>query len=138
MRSFDFSFVPRSSCHGDLTLENIIVTTNNELYLIDFLDSFYDSWMIDIAKLLQDLELKWSYRFSEDDSNREIRLLIAKEALLNRIRVMDNGQEIIRNVYSILLLNILRILPYSKDDITIIFIEESLNHTLDILNRTVL
>ena len=105
LRSFDFSFVPRSSCHGDLTLENIIVTTNNELYLIDFLDSFYDSWMIDIAKLLQDLELKWSYRFSEDDSNREIRLLIAKEALLNRIRVMDNGQEIIRNVYSILLLN---------------------------------
>lgn len=31
-----------SSCHGDLTMENIIVK-NDEIYLIDFLDSFYGS-----------------------------------------------------------------------------------------------
>ena len=49
----------KTTCHGDLTLENIIVK-DNRLYLIDFLDSFYDSWLMDISTLLQDVQTLWS------------------------------------------------------------------------------
>ena len=55
LEKFDFSEIPYSKCHGDLTLENILIDFRGDIYLIDFLDSFFDSWMIDVAKLLQDL-----------------------------------------------------------------------------------
>ena len=78
LKKFDFSNVPLSYCCGDLTLENIMLDDNKQIYLIDFLDSFYDSWMIDVAKLLQDLELHWSYRNQEIDFNLAMRLAVAK------------------------------------------------------------
>lgn len=61
LKGYDWSGFTESFCHGDLTLENIIVR-NNQLYLIDFLDSFYNSWLLDIGKLLQDVQTMWSYR----------------------------------------------------------------------------
>ena len=45
----------KTQCHGDLTLENIIIK-DNQLYLIDFLDSFYDSWIMDISTIIQDVQ----------------------------------------------------------------------------------
>lgn len=53
LESYDYSNVPGSYCCGDLTLENIILSDDKQVYLIDFLDSFYNSWMIDVAKLLR-------------------------------------------------------------------------------------
>ena len=49
LKAFNWGKVYKSPCHGDLTLENIIITEDKKLCLIDFLDSFYNSWMIDIA-----------------------------------------------------------------------------------------
>ena len=85
LKQYDFSLVPDSPCHGDLTTENILVSSDGRIYLIDFLDSFYNSWMMDIAKLLQDLELFWSYRHQRMSENLKIRLLIMKDYLLNTI-----------------------------------------------------
>ncbi len=56
--SAGFSIV-KSFCHGDLTLSNMICM-NGDLYLIDFLDSFIDSPMVDLAKLKQDLFYDWT------------------------------------------------------------------------------
>lgn len=53
--------VPKGFCHGDLTLENMIFHSN-QVYLIDFLDSFVDSPLIDIIKLKQDLYNGWFLR----------------------------------------------------------------------------
>lgn len=132
--AYDFSYVYKSPCHGDLTLENIIITPSKKLYLIDFLDSFYNSWIIDVAKLLQDVELKWSYRYEKPDMTRDIRLLVAKNALLEELRKMKNGQKIIETVYYVLLLNILRIYPYAKDAVTIDFLKNSTQKTINIIN----
>ena len=88
------------------TLENILITRDRKLYLIDFLDSFYNSWMIDVAKILQDVDLKWSYRNSETNQNLEIRLLIAKLSLTNEILRLPNGRDKLNTIYHILLLNI--------------------------------
>ncbi len=130
LQNFDWKYVYKSKCHGDLTLENIIVTANNKLYLIDYLDSFYNSWLIDIAKLLQDLELKWSFRKETINTTQSIRLLVAKEALLKKILSLDNNYELITTIYHILLLNILRIYPYTNDNSTLLYLEDVLNFLL--------
>lgn len=102
-------------CHGDLTLENIIYK-NNELYLIDFLDSFYDSWMMDIAKLIFDIDTLWSYRhLKEIDQNLRVRLSLFKDTLLQEIARLPDGQRIIRSIYHMALLHLVRVLPYVKE-----------------------
>lgn len=126
LENFDWNKVPKTPCHGDLTLENILVTQDKRLYLIDFLDSFYNSWIIDIAKLLQDLELKWSFRHKTINSNMELRLLIAKEALIEEILKTENGKEKLDTIYHVLLLHVIRIYPYAKDEMTFKFLNNAL------------
>ena len=54
--------LPKSQYHGDMTLENIIYSTDNQFYFIDPVTLQYDSWIFDIAKLRQDLDCKWFLR----------------------------------------------------------------------------
>lgn len=122
MTDYKWDYIQHSQCHGDLTLENIIVS-NNDLYLIDFLDSFYDSWQIDIAKILQDIEIFWHYRKDKMDNNLFIRLLVLKRILLKKLIKIKDGEKIIESIYHILLLNLLRILPYTKDESTYDFLQ---------------
>lgn len=56
--------LPSSNYHGDLTLENIIYTEDKGFYLIDCAYIEYDSYIFDIAKLRQDLEIGWFLRNS--------------------------------------------------------------------------
>lgn len=125
LKNHDWSRIYKSPCHGDLTLENIIITKDKKLCLIDFLDSFYNSWMIDVAKLLQDLELKWSFRNSAPSQNRDLRLFVAKEALINEILKTGNGREKLNDIYHVLLLNIVRIYPYATDENTVLFLNSA-------------
>ena len=53
--------IPISYCHGDLTLNNMLFLDSN-IYLIDFLDSFVESPIIDLVKLKQDLQFFWSQK----------------------------------------------------------------------------
>lgn len=135
LEKFNWSYVYKSPCHGDLTLENIIITTDKKLYLIDFLDSFYNSWLIDIAKLFQDLELGWSFRNQENDVTRNLRLLVAKEAILEEIKKMEHSEMIIETVYYLLLINILRIYPYTQDEKTFLFLENAIQKILSTLDK---
>lgn len=133
LNQYDFNKIPCGYCCGDLTLENIILTPSGQIYLIDLLDSFYNSWMMDVAKLLQDLELGWSYRYEKKNFNLNLRLNTAKNILLARLASYPKGNEYIESIYMLLLLNTLRIVPYIKDKITQHFIEESLNKIINII-----
>lgn len=124
----DFS---KSFCHGDLTLENIIVK-NGELYYIDFLDSFANSWILDIGKLLQDADCFWSYRNDEKfDVNTKLRLIILKEILLEKLEHIN--KKYVKDAYAALLLNLIRIYPYAHDDKTIEFLDRNTNRVLTLL-----
>tara|TARA_Y100000356_G_C11255790_1_gene290063 strand:- start:1377 stop:2159 length:783 start_codon:yes stop_codon:yes gene_type:complete len=102
----DFSL---SYCHGDLTFENIIVNSRGELYLIDFLDSFINTRLIDYSKLLQDLLFMWSWR---NDCNKPYtKLVLLQEFLEKNISVSDY-----KHSYHLMKVNLLRILPYVKQD----------------------
>lgn len=137
LRSIDWTQCEESPCHGDLTLENIIVR-DGELYLIDFLDSFYDSWMIDVATLLQDIECLWSYRQAEISDNLHVRLLALKNSLLSSIRSGERGQEQIVLIYNLLLLKLLRIIPYTKDEPTLSYLYSEIERLNDkIINQKI-
>jgi len=133
LKVFDFSNIPCSQCCGDLTLENILISDNGDIYLIDFLDSFYNSWIIDVAKLLQDLEVHWSYRHSNVDFNAKMRLALVKDYILNNVLKLPNGTLAINQIYHVLLLNMLRIIPYTKDDFTYDFVVKAIEKILGII-----
>jgi hypothetical protein len=126
LSEFDWKFCVRSGCHGDMTFENIIID-NNEVYLIDFLDSFYDSWMIDFAKILQDVECGWSYRYDkEKDENLQVRLSIFLDYIIKRLLSLKDGKYLVLTIYHILLLNLIRILPYTKDTETVEYLDRQI------------
>lgn len=54
-----------TACHGDLTLENIVVTEAGDVVFIDFLDTFLSHWIADVGKLEQDLRAGWYMRKAE-------------------------------------------------------------------------
>ena len=126
LNTYTWEYVIPSPCHGDMTLENIIVGDDG-IYLIDFLDSFYDSWMIDAAKFLQDAMCFWTYRNKTLNINLEVRLLVFKDLCINRILDMRYGKELLNTVYHILLLNMLRILPYTKNEDDYFFLKQAIS-----------
>lgn len=129
LESHDWSKLTPSQCHGDMTLENIIIK-NDSLYFIDFLDSFYDSWFLDVGTLLQDVQAMWSYRFQETISmNTVLRLIVFRDLLLDEIRKIDSSYEL--EVYYSLLQKLIRIYPYTKDKVTYEFLNEK---TINVLN----
>ena len=125
LKNHDWSaFVP-SFCHGDMTLENIIIK-NDELYLIDFLDSFYDSYLLDLGTLLQDIQAMWSYRHDEKiDMNLVLRLIVFRDLLIDAIREKD--ERLVIEVYYALLQKLVRIVPYAKDAQTYQFLIDKIS-----------
>jgi thiamine kinase-like enzyme len=101
--------VPLSYCHGDLTFENVIINSKGTLYLIDFLDSFINTRLIDYSKILQDLLFMWSWR--NDNNKPYAKLVLLQEFLKENLSDSDYD-----NSYHLMKINLLRILPYVKKD----------------------
>ena len=122
LESHDWSGFAASPCHGDMTLENIIVR-NDEAYFIDFLDSFYDCWLMDAGTLLQDVLAMWSYRFQSDVSmNTVLRLMVFRDLLLDAVEKIDPAYTV--EICYALLQKLVRIYPYTKDAQTYEFLNE--------------
>ena len=133
LKEYNWQYCAASDCHGDMTLENII-WSDGELHLVDFLDSFYDSWMMDISKLLFDLECLWSYRHLEHiNENLAIRVLILKNAILDKLSSLPDGPHIRNTIDHIALLHLLRIIPYAEDDHTKKHLQKSLQRMYTVL-----
>lgn len=127
LEHYSWKYVVNSPCHGDMTMENILIDKDG-CYLIDFLDSFYDTWQIDAAKLLQDAECYWSYRYKPMTMNLKVRLLIFRDLCIEKIMKMQSGKDFLDSVYHILLLNILRIFPYVKNERDYLFLVGTLSN----------
>lgn len=102
--------------HGDLTFSNILFDeNNNKIVFIDFLDSFIETPLNDIVKLRQDTKHKWSINLLEE--KRDITKL---NIIFDRLdKIIDNRFQkygFYQKHYKIYqILNLLRILQYSKD-----------------------
>ncbi|MCC8145801.1 MAG: phosphotransferase [Bacteroidales bacterium] len=129
----DWSKFTPSACHGDLTMENIIIK-NDEIYLIDFLDSFYDCWIIDMGTLLQDVQALWSYRLQNSlGMNTILRLIVFRDLLLEKVEKEKPGYGI--EVYYALLQKLLRIFPYTKDQHTYEFLLQKTEMTINMIRK---
>ena len=132
LEQHDWGYFIPSDCHGDMTLENIIVK-DDKLYFIDFLDSFYDSWFMDIGTLLQDVQVMWSYRFEQRiDMNTVLRLIVFKDLLIDKIKSINPVYVI--EIYYSLLQKLIRILPYTEDEYTNSFLIKKIQLVLDCIN----
>ncbi len=127
----NWSMFAKTACHGDLTLENIIVK-NDQLYFIDFLDSFYDSWLMDIGAILQDIQTMWAYRFQDEvNINTIIRLIVFRDILMDKIKPVLGTS--LNEVYYALLLKLVRIYPYTNDEKTRLFLNNKILSVLSII-----
>jgi len=94
-------------CHGDMTLSNMIFA--DDIYLIDFLDSYVESPTMDLIKLRQDTHLHWSFNMISETKNLT-KIKTELEYIDNWITDTFNIEE-----YNLLqIINLLRIYPYCK------------------------
>jgi len=102
--------IPVGICHGDLTLSNCIFT--NKIILIDFLDVFIETPLQDIGKLLQELELEWSFLL--DNHKRDItKIKIGYEYLRQRLCSLLRDYSPFSKIFYIITL--FRLFPYIED-----------------------
>lgn len=106
---------PIGPCHGDLTLGNVILDARSGVTLIDFLDTYLETPLQDIAKLKQDFVYGWSFR--KESSN-----LIIKAEILCRYHYPQAMLQIERmypvQIQLLTLMTLARVAPYVKDVLT--------------------
>lgn len=107
LKSFDWNTINETPCHGDLTMDNMIVAPNGRICMLDFLDVFYNSWMIDVARLLQDMDLHWSFRKVNLTDIAIHNLNAARNLIVEKISSSEGGKDKIKAIYYLLLLNVL-------------------------------
>ena len=121
--------LPMGICHGDLTFSNILFNGNN-YYLIDFLDSFIESPLLDIVKIRQDSAHLWSQLMYTNPYDK-LRLKIVCEKIDKEIDAFGKRYPWYRKYYSIYqLLNLLRILQYAKEERVISYLKEEIGKVL--------
>ena len=122
--------IPIGICHGDLTFSNILFNGNN-YYLIDFLDSFIETPLQDIAKIRQDTAYRWSQLMYTKPYDA-VRLRIICDKIDSEIdSYFSHKYEWYRGNYRVVqLMNILRILPYAHEENVIIYLQNILKSLL--------
>ncbi|MDD5029338.1 MAG: phosphotransferase [Rhodoferax sp.] len=119
--------VPLGPCHGDLTLSNVIWSPSLGLVLIDFLSTYLESPLQDLAKISQELEFGWSFR--RMDQNLRI-----KSQLFSQLAFPSYGRYLYAlfpgAAYLFKLLCLARIAPYITDPVSAAWLVQSLHTAL--------
>jgi tRNA A-37 threonylcarbamoyl transferase component Bud32 len=106
------------NCHGDFTLSNIIFS--GKYYIIDFLDNIYETPLVDLIKIKQDVEHNFYCTLIKTQNSK---LKICLDYINSRLNetfasIINDHRYVWFSVF-----NLLRILPYLEDqkeiDITI-------------------
>lgn len=123
--------IPVGLCHGDLTFSNILFNGNN-YYLIDFLDSFIESPLLDIVKLRQDTAWLWS-QLMYTKACDTIRLRIAFRKIDNELDGYFAKKYGWYGEYyrPLQLMNFLRILQYAHEPKVIEYLKRTINEQLE-------
>lgn len=125
-------YLPTGKCHGDLTLTNMLFH-EGKVYLIDFLDSYIDSPIIDVVKLRQDTRFGWGMVMCDGDVVYDTHKVESAMRRMDTI-IVDafDGYGWYRDYYRPLqILNMLRILPYAVNDSVITHVNNNIIQLLD-------
>jgi thiamine kinase-like enzyme len=107
--------IPVGRCHGDLTFSNIMIARDaSAIALIDFLDSFIESPIMDLAKLRQDTLFEWTLLMGEHIED-PIRFGQIMRYLDREIAEKYSAHDWYRAYGDLILaVNVLRIAPYAR------------------------
>jgi thiamine kinase-like enzyme len=100
--------IKKSFCHGDLTISNILFH-HKKVYLIDFLDSYLDTFLLDLVKLKQDLHYHW---ILEINNQKNLRIAQCFNIVWKYIETKYAKYLNTDAFYILELINFLRIEPY--------------------------
>ena len=109
IKKLKYRYIKKGICHGDLTMANMIF--GDKIYLIDFLSPFIRTPHQDLGKLLQEVDLKWSYHMMDkpvDVNKVNIGYKYLKKEVYKRIEYDD----VVRAFH---IMTLLRLFPYTHD-----------------------
>jgi len=134
--ALDWNGIPASPCHGDLTLENILLTTNSTVGLIDCDETFASSWWLDFGKLFQDIEGHWCLRGLYSPGAPSVRRINAVQKLQAlgiafRALAARCDPALPARLPQLAALGLLRAAPYAKDGETRLFLQARIAHLLE-------
>lgn len=125
--------------HGDLTLTNLFISNQKDdiiIDTIDFLDTFIQSPINDIVKIRQDTFHLWTVKLltnTDFDINRAIIVLGYIDKQISKI---INNNNILQEYYlPFQIINLLRILPYNREETIFIFLKNEIRELFEHLNR---
>ena len=108
--------IPIGDCHGDFTLDNIIMGNDGRFYLIDFLTTYLETPLQDFVKLKQDTVYGWCVRKLSKSDQTKANVFFDKIKALPILKKIEI--EYTREVKILNLISLLRIAPYVRDKIT--------------------
>ncbi len=116
------------TCHGDFTLSNMLFLKNEQICVFDLLDSFIESPVIDYVKIRQDTFYKWTMHI-ENENNQYSTKLIQVLDYIDKMLLQTFKEDRVIHVWEhyLTIFNLARILPYSKDQKDIRFLQNHLN-----------
>jgi aminoglycoside phosphotransferase (APT) family kinase protein len=120
-------------CHGDLTFSNMIFTRTGKIYLIDFLDSFIESPLVDLVKLRQDTRFFCSLTIDAQlESHKVCKVKQVLTYMEQRFKAyLDRQPAHLQSWYDYLeIFNLVRIMPYVKQEQEIQFLTLHLQELL--------
>ena len=132
----DWGGIPRSECHGDFTLENILVRADRSVVAIDFDVPEQSAWWLDIAKLFQDLLGHWCLRHLVVADPEGIAVLNAQLALSRAAArfeglfgpMIPGGMVRLRPMVAF---HLLRTLPYAGDSLVVGYVLRRIGAVLE-------
>lgn len=119
--------IPQTTCHGDLTLENILYSKDRGYFVIDFDEVDLSSNHLDAGKLFQDLWGHWCLRDLAINKPGHLDLLNAvlhvdslRDFMLRRLVAISPAFQSL--LAPMVLLHLFRVLPYCRDQRVAVFV----------------
>lgn len=107
---------PMTMYHGDLTFENVIVKRDGTLVLIDPINSYIDSFVVDLSKIATELWCRWS------TLNHRSQIDLGSLSLLRDVFMDEKMVKMYRQVLpKLVVLDVMRAVPYAiKRDVNLV------------------
>jgi len=129
----DWSGIPHSPSHGDLTLENIMLGADREIVFIDCDEPWVSSFWLDMGKLFQDLYGHWCLRHLAAGGVERANAIEKLTQLENIFRPLVEREEprLAARLHQLAALNLFRALPYATGRDTAAFICSRIRRVLE-------
>jgi tRNA A-37 threonylcarbamoyl transferase component Bud32 len=136
LKERDWSGIPASQSHGDLTLENLLVRQDGHIVFIDFDVPEQSSWWLDIAKLFQDLTGHWCLRHLVLSDPEGIEALNAQLAMSRAAagiapllaKAIPGGEG---RLAPLIAFHLLRTLPYARQPLVVDYVLQRIGAVLE-------